>query len=134
MPTIVMEVDLQCHRCYKKIRKAISKLHSRFNIQSTVFDEETNTVTISGPFDADKARKKLCYNAGNSIKDIQIKGTEEEEEKPPEDSNPAEPEEDSKPESEPDEPEENKAKGAEPVAEPAYNGYYGYDWPPLAGL
>ncbi|ONK76209.1 uncharacterized protein A4U43_C03F25140 [Asparagus officinalis] len=70
--TIILKVDLDCQRCYKKISETICKLEVRENIQTIEFDEKNNTVTISGRFDPKKLSKKLCCGASNVIKDIQI--------------------------------------------------------------
>ncbi|GJN33024.1 hypothetical protein PR202_gb21581 [Eleusine coracana subsp. coracana] len=56
--TIVLKVDLECQRCYKKIRRTLCKIQDKMNIKTISFDEKSNSVTISGPFDADKAADK----------------------------------------------------------------------------
>eukprot|EP00268_Persea_americana_P033785 TRINITY_DN33415_c0_g1_i2.p1 TRINITY_DN33415_c0_g1~~TRINITY_DN33415_c0_g1_i2.p1 ORF type:complete len:166 (-),score=6.77 TRINITY_DN33415_c0_g1_i2:208-705(-) len=68
--TLILTVDLECCRCYKKIRKVIAKFPE---IQSQIFDEKNNKVIISGPFDPEKLKRKLCCKACKYIKDIQIK-------------------------------------------------------------
>ncbi|XP_043693205.1 protein PYRICULARIA ORYZAE RESISTANCE 21-like [Telopea speciosissima] len=70
--TIVMQVDLNCPLCYKKIKKTLSRYRERYQIQKEVFDEKQNTVTISGLFCPNKLSKKLCYTASESIKGIKI--------------------------------------------------------------
>lgn len=75
------------------------------NIQAIIFDEKTNTVTISGPFDPKKVIKKLCCNACEVIKDIQVK-----------DEKPKEKPKDAKPAAEPV---KDKPKDAKPDVEPA---------------
>jgi hypothetical protein len=49
------------------------------NIKTIKFDKERNVVTISGPFDAEKVRRKLCREAGRVIKsmDVVVKAPEE---------------------------------------------------------
>ena len=42
----------------------------KMNIKPPLFDKKKNEVTISGPFDADKVRRKLCCEAGRIIKDM----------------------------------------------------------------
>ncbi|TVU38004.1 hypothetical protein EJB05_11351 [Eragrostis curvula] len=74
--TIVLKVDLECQRCYKKIRKALCKIQDKMEIKTISYDEKSNSVTISGPFDAEKVCRKLCCKAGRVIKDMSIKGKE----------------------------------------------------------
>ena len=47
------------------------------NINTISFDEKRNLVTISGPFDAEKVRRKLCCEAGWIINGIDVKAPEE---------------------------------------------------------
>jgi len=51
---IVMRVDLDCDRCYKKIRKVLCKLQDRENIKMISYDEKSNMVTVAGSFDAEE--------------------------------------------------------------------------------
>lgn len=44
------------------------------NIKTISFDEKSNTVTISGPFDAEMVCNKLCCKAGRVIKQMDVKG------------------------------------------------------------
>lgn len=44
------------------------------NIKTISFDEKSNAVTISGPFDADTVCNKLCCKAGRVIKAMDVKG------------------------------------------------------------
>ncbi|XXG55484.1 hypothetical protein AAC387_Pa03g3144 [Persea americana] len=78
--TLILTVDLECCRCYKKIRKVIAKFPE---IQSQIFDEKNNKVIISGPFDPEKLKRKLCCKACKYIKDIQIKPPETPKPDPP---------------------------------------------------
>ncbi|XP_065003006.1 protein PYRICULARIA ORYZAE RESISTANCE 21-like [Musa acuminata AAA Group] len=71
--TVIIKVDLQCCTCSRKIKKALCKLQKRFNIQSIVFDEKKNTVTVSGPFNPQCFIEKLRCLACKVIKDVQIK-------------------------------------------------------------
>ncbi|EMS51724.1 hypothetical protein TRIUR3_00234 [Triticum urartu] len=64
MATIIMRVDLDCDRCYKKIRKVLCKLQDRENIKMISYDEKSNTVTVSGSFDAEEVADRLCSDAG----------------------------------------------------------------------
>ncbi|CAN6212281.1 unnamed protein product [Urochloa humidicola] len=74
--TIVLKVDLECEKCYKKIRRVLCKIQDKMNIKTISFDEKSNTVTISGPFDPEKVCNKLCSEAGRVIKEMDIKGKE----------------------------------------------------------
>ncbi|KAL6856286.1 hypothetical protein ACP4OV_019088 [Aristida adscensionis] len=76
--TIVLKVDLECERCYKKIRRVLCKIQDKLDIKTISFDEKGNAVTISGPFDAEKVCKKLCCEAGRVIKEMNVKGKEKE--------------------------------------------------------
>ncbi|XP_062188601.1 protein PYRICULARIA ORYZAE RESISTANCE 21-like [Phragmites australis] len=79
--TIVLKIDLECARCYKKIRRVLCKIQDKLDIKTISYDEKSNAVTISGPFDADKVCKKLCCEAGRVIKEMNIKGKEESKDK-----------------------------------------------------
>uniref|UniRef100_M8ASC1 HMA domain-containing protein n=1 Tax=Aegilops tauschii TaxID=37682 RepID=M8ASC1_AEGTA len=74
MSTIIMRVDLDCDRCYKKIRKVLCKLQDRENIKMISYDEKSNTVTVSGSFDAEEVADRLCSDAGKVITDVQVAG------------------------------------------------------------
>ncbi|CAM0906684.1 unnamed protein product [Alopecurus aequalis] len=74
--TVVLKVDLECERCYKKIRKVICKIQDKLNIKTISFDEKSNNVTVSGPFDAEKVCRKLCSEAGKVIREMHVKGKE----------------------------------------------------------
>ncbi|CAL9088619.1 unnamed protein product, partial [Musa textilis] len=71
--TLIIKVDLHCCTCSKKINKVLCKLQNRFDIQSIVYDEKNNTVTVSGPFNPECFIRKLRCLACKVIKDIQIK-------------------------------------------------------------
>ncbi|KAJ8479852.1 hypothetical protein OPV22_023579 [Ensete ventricosum] len=71
--TVIIKVDLKCCTCSKKIKKVLCKLQNRFAIQSIVYDEKNNTVTVSGPFNPECFIKKLRCLACKVIKDVQIK-------------------------------------------------------------
>ncbi|KAL5217187.1 hypothetical protein ABZP36_017871 [Zizania latifolia] len=72
MSTIVMTVDLECDRCYKKIRKVLCKLQDKASIKTISYDEKSNTVTVSGPFDAEEVSDRLSSSAGKVITDIRV--------------------------------------------------------------
>ncbi|GLU15826.1 hypothetical protein SLE2022_322860 [Rubroshorea leprosula] len=90
--TMVLKVDLQCPKCYKK-----------------VYNEKANTVTIKVVCcSPEKIRDKLCYKGGRAIKSIEIKE--------PEKAKPKEPEK--KPEKPKEEKPADKPKEAEKPKEP----------------
>ncbi|KAA8519212.1 hypothetical protein F0562_013468 [Nyssa sinensis] len=67
---MVLKVDLQCPRCYKKIKKILCKFPQ---IRDQVFDEKQNTVTITVVCcSPEKIRGKLCCKGGKTIKCIEI--------------------------------------------------------------
>ncbi|XP_074586152.1 uncharacterized protein LOC141841847 isoform X2 [Curcuma longa] len=71
--TVIIKVDLECCCCSKKIKRTLCKLQKRFKINSIVYDEKKNTVTVSGAFNPDCFIKKLCCMAYKVIKDVEIK-------------------------------------------------------------
>ncbi|KAG0481382.1 hypothetical protein HPP92_012240 [Vanilla planifolia] len=73
MTTMIITVNLECHICIKKIKKAIGKLQERNDIKSFEYDEKKGIITIPGKFDQDVIRKKLCSTACEAIIDIQEK-------------------------------------------------------------
>ncbi|XP_062187986.1 protein PYRICULARIA ORYZAE RESISTANCE 21-like [Phragmites australis] len=78
--TLIIEVDLACEKCHKKIEKVLFKLQSsaKENIRKIDFNNTKNTVTISGPFDPEKLCKKLRCKACEVIKDIKVVKPQEE--------------------------------------------------------
>ncbi|KAA8547269.1 hypothetical protein F0562_003867 [Nyssa sinensis] len=67
---MVLEVDLQCPRCYKKIKKILCKFPQ---IRDQAFDVKQNTVTITVVCcSPEKIRGKLCCKGGKTIKCIEI--------------------------------------------------------------
>ncbi|GMI77539.1 hypothetical protein HRI_001423200 [Hibiscus trionum] len=81
---MVLKVDLQCSKCYKKVKKVLCKFPQ---IRDQVYDEKANTVTITVICcNPEKIRDKLCSKGGGFIKSIQIKPAAEpkEPEKPKE--------------------------------------------------
>ncbi|CAD6255425.1 unnamed protein product [Miscanthus lutarioriparius] len=70
---MVVKVDLECERCNKKIRRVLHKIKDKMNINTISLDEKRNLVTISGRFDAEKVRRKLCCEAGRIIKGMDVK-------------------------------------------------------------
>ncbi|CAL9077205.1 unnamed protein product, partial [Musa acuminata var. zebrina] len=71
--TVIIKVDLHCCSNSKKIKKALCKLQNQFNIESIVYDEKKNTITVSGPFNPDCFIKKLRCLACKVIICVQIK-------------------------------------------------------------
>ncbi|KAL3820835.1 hypothetical protein ACJIZ3_006740 [Penstemon smallii] len=89
---MVLKVDLQCHCCYKKVKKTICKFPQ---IRDQIYDEKGNTVTITVVCcSPEKIRDKLCYKGGKAIKSIDIKEPEKKKvpEKPKEPEKPKIPE------------------------------------------
>nr|XP_043625315.1 pollen-specific leucine-rich repeat extensin-like protein 2 [Erigeron canadensis] len=67
---MVLNVDLKCSGCYKKVKKVICKIPQ---IRDQLFDVERNKVKIivvcCSP---EKIRDKLCYKGGGAIQSIEI--------------------------------------------------------------
>ncbi|GLT80227.1 hypothetical protein SLA2020_516790 [Shorea laevis] len=69
--TMVLDVDLQCPKCYKKVKKILCKFPQ---IQDQVYDEKANKVIIKVVCcSPEKIRDKLCCKGGGCIKRIEIK-------------------------------------------------------------
>ncbi|XP_031270380.1 protein PYRICULARIA ORYZAE RESISTANCE 21-like [Pistacia vera] len=80
---MVIKVDLNCSKCYKKVKKILCKIPQ---IQDQVYDEKQNTVTIKVVCccSPEKIMQKIRCKGGKSIKSIEIKPPEEKKkEKPP---------------------------------------------------
>ncbi|GMI72660.1 HEAVY METAL ASSOCIATED PROTEIN 35 [Hibiscus trionum] len=111
---MVLKVDLQCRKCYKKVKKVLCKFPQ---IRDQVYDNKANTVTIRVVCcDPERLRDKLCCKGGGSIKSIEIKPPPKppapEKPKPPEKPKaPVKPKEPEKPKApeKPKEPEKPKA-------------------------
>ncbi|EOY28978.1 Uncharacterized protein TCM_030429 [Theobroma cacao] len=68
---MVLKVDLQCYRCYKKVKKVLCKFPE---IRDQKYDDKANTVTISVVSrNPESIRSKICDKAGCCIKSIEIK-------------------------------------------------------------
>ncbi|XP_044462242.1 protein PYRICULARIA ORYZAE RESISTANCE 21-like isoform X2 [Mangifera indica] len=68
--TMVLKVDLQCEKCYRKVKKVLCSFPQ---IQDQVYDEKQNTVTIKVVCcSPEKIKQKLCCKGGESIKSIEI--------------------------------------------------------------
>ncbi|KAK9065244.1 hypothetical protein SSX86_016627 [Deinandra increscens subsp. villosa] len=67
---MVLNVDLKCSGCYKKVKKVISKVPQ---IRDQVFDVDKNKVKIMVVCcSPENIRDKLCYKGGGAIQSIEI--------------------------------------------------------------
>ncbi|XP_058728081.1 protein PYRICULARIA ORYZAE RESISTANCE 21-like [Vicia villosa] len=65
-----LKVDLECEKCYKKVKKLLGKYPQ---IRDQKYDEKGNMVAIMVVCcSPEKIRDKLCYKGGGSIKSIEI--------------------------------------------------------------
>ncbi|KAB2637628.1 pollen-specific leucine-rich repeat extensin-like protein 1 [Pyrus ussuriensis x Pyrus communis] len=138
--TMVLKVDLGCHKCYKKVKKVLCKFPQ---IRDQIYDEKENRVVIKVVCcSPEKIRDKICCKGGGAIKSIEIKEPEKPKPPPPEKPKPPPPAEKPKPPP-PEKPKEpEKPKPPKPPAEPnepvkperpiepgkpyiQYDGYYG---------
>ncbi|GLT24907.1 hypothetical protein SLA2020_000690 [Shorea laevis] len=72
---MVLDVDLQCSKCYEKVKKLLCKFPE---IRDQEYDEKANKVTIKVVCCLpEKLRDKLRCKGGRSIKNIVIKKPEE---------------------------------------------------------
>ncbi|PUZ45573.1 hypothetical protein GQ55_8G235200 [Panicum hallii var. hallii] len=69
---IIVVVDLDCHKCYNKIRKILCQLQDCERIRTISFDDKSKTITIVGPFDPHRLACKLRCKGGKVIRDIHI--------------------------------------------------------------
>ncbi|MBA0627146.1 hypothetical protein Godav_004694, partial [Gossypium davidsonii] len=80
---MVLKVDLQCYRCYQKVKKVLCKYPGK----DQKYDEKANTVTITVvSIDPQCIKTKISRKAGSCIKSIEIKQPEKkttEKDKPP---------------------------------------------------
>lgn len=97
---MLLKVDLQCSRCYKKVKKVICKFPQ---IRDQVYDEKNNIVIIKVfCCDPERIRDKLCARGCGVIKSIEIRGLDPEPE--PERESKSRPEPEPQPEDPPPEP------------------------------
>ncbi|KAM5570566.1 protein PYRICULARIA ORYZAE RESISTANCE 21 [Rosa sericea] len=76
---MILKVDLQCEKCYRKVKKVLCKFPQ---IRDQTYDEKNNQVFIKVVCCCpEKIRDKLCCKGGGAIKSIEIK--EPEKPKPP---------------------------------------------------
>ncbi|CAN0890806.1 Zinc metalloprotease ZmpB [Linum grandiflorum] len=102
LTTMAIKVDLDCHKCRKKIKKVLCKIPQ---IENQIYDEKANLVIITvWCCSPEKIKDKICCKGGESVKGIEIV-------KPPPPAKPKEPE---KPKEKPKEPEKPKEKPKEP--------------------
>ncbi|XP_044481044.1 heavy metal-associated isoprenylated plant protein 6-like isoform X3 [Mangifera indica] len=67
---MVLKVDLQCEKCYRKAKRVLCKFPQ---IQDQVYDVKQNTVTIKVVCcSPEKIEQKICCKGGESIKSIEI--------------------------------------------------------------
>ncbi|XP_027367431.1 pollen-specific leucine-rich repeat extensin-like protein 1 isoform X2 [Abrus precatorius] len=124
-----LKVDLECNKCYKKVKKLLSKYPQ---IRDQKFAEKENIVIITVVCcSPEKIRDKLCYKGGGSIKSIEIVEPPKPKAEPPKkdaDKPKAEPEkkkEADKPKAEPekkkeaDKPKQEAPKADKPKDKPA---------------
>ncbi|XP_004293393.1 PREDICTED: FK506-binding protein 4-like [Fragaria vesca subsp. vesca] len=112
---MVLKVDLQCEKCYKKVKKVLCKFPQ---IRDQTYDEKNNQVIIKVVCcSPEKIRDKLCCKGGGAIKSIDIKEPEKPKEKPKEEKPKAKPEEKKKEEPKKKPIDADKPKGTPKEAE-----------------
>ncbi|CAA7048458.1 unnamed protein product [Microthlaspi erraticum] len=68
---MMLKVDLNCSKCYKKVKKALRKFPQE--IRDELFDEKSNTIIIKVVcYDPERFMNKLCSKGDGSIKSIVI--------------------------------------------------------------
>ncbi|KAF9607980.1 hypothetical protein IFM89_003900, partial [Coptis chinensis] len=122
--TLVLKVDLNCAKCYNKMRKTLCQFHYGefffIEIHSQTIDKKHGTITITGHFDPQTFSKKLNSNEGKVIKGIEIKqNAKKEEEKPKPKQADAKPDKPKQADAKPDKPQEVKAAEKPKKAEEA---------------
>ncbi|XP_040384826.1 early nodulin-75-like [Oryza brachyantha] len=70
--TIILKVDLDCHKCYNKIRKILCCLQDQERITTISYDNKNNIVVVAGPFDAQRLCCRIRCKGGKVIKDVHI--------------------------------------------------------------
>ncbi|KAJ0016985.1 hypothetical protein Pint_09427 [Pistacia integerrima] len=69
---MVLKVDLQCEKCYRKVKKVLYKF-PRKNTRSRCMTRRQNTVTIKVVcYSPERMKQNICYEGGESIKSIEI--------------------------------------------------------------
>lgn len=69
---IIVVVDLDCYKCYNKMRKILCKLQDHERIRTISFDDKSKTITIVGPFDPQRLACKIRCKGGKVVKDVHI--------------------------------------------------------------
>ncbi|GMY36619.1 protein PYRICULARIA ORYZAE RESISTANCE 21 isoform X1 [Fagus crenata] len=106
---MILKVDLQCHRCYKKVKKVLCRFPQ---IRDQVYNEKENLVVIKVVCcSPEKIKEKLIYKGGGAIKSIEIKA--------PEKPKPADKPKDEKPKEKPKDEKPKDEKPKEKAADPA---------------
>ncbi|XP_066338473.1 protein PYRICULARIA ORYZAE RESISTANCE 21-like [Miscanthus floridulus] len=72
---LIVVVDLDCHKCYHKIRKILCQLQDHERIRTISFDTESKTIAIVGPFDPHRLACKLRCKGGKVVRDVHIVDT-----------------------------------------------------------
>ncbi|PQP96271.1 myelin-associated oligodendrocyte basic protein-like [Prunus yedoensis var. nudiflora] len=86
---MVLKVDLQCHKCYKKVKKVLCKFPQ---IRDQIYDEKQNQVVIKVVCcSPEKIRDRICCKGRGVIKSIEIKEPEKPKPPPPEKPKPPPP-------------------------------------------
>ncbi|KAL6281865.1 hypothetical protein ACE6H2_012794 [Prunus campanulata] len=68
--TMVLKVDLQCHKCYKKVKKVLCKFPQ---IRDQLYDEKQNQVVIKVVCcSPEKIRDRICCKGRGTITRIEI--------------------------------------------------------------
>ncbi|XP_076957575.1 uncharacterized protein LOC143633082 [Bidens hawaiensis] len=87
---MVLDVDLKCSDCYKKVKKVMSKIPE---IRDQEYDVEKNKVKITVVCcSPERIRDKLCYKGGSSIQKVDIVPDKPKEPEPKPKPKPKEPE------------------------------------------
>ncbi|KAJ1276387.1 hypothetical protein BS78_05G211300 [Paspalum vaginatum] len=61
---IIILVDLDCYKCYNKMRKILCQLQYQERIRTISFDDKSKTITIVGPFDPQRLVCKIRCKGG----------------------------------------------------------------------
>ncbi|KAG8090510.1 hypothetical protein GUJ93_ZPchr0011g28562 [Zizania palustris] len=70
--TLILNVNLDCLKCYKKIRKILCKIQDQEKITTISFEKKSNMIVIAGTFDAQRLCCKIRCKGGKVIKDTRI--------------------------------------------------------------
>uniref|UniRef100_A0A0D9XUC0 HMA domain-containing protein n=1 Tax=Leersia perrieri TaxID=77586 RepID=A0A0D9XUC0_9ORYZ len=70
--TLILKVDLACHKCYNKIRKILCSLQDQERITTISYDTKNNIVVIAGTFDPQRLCCRIRCKGGKVIKDTHI--------------------------------------------------------------